>query len=341
MSETPAATPRPTSFPGQVSFHSRVTSVALFALQRIATLVIVVLLVATVVFFMLRFVPGGPFEALASEKELPETFRERFEDRYNLNDPLFTQYTTYILGLLQFDFGESMTVEGLSVAHLVAEKFPRSAQIGFLSVIISIIIGIPVGMISAYNRNRWPDKASMGFAILGVSVPNFVLASILILVFVFQLRWFPAFGIAPPGAGPWEIFSHLLLPALALTGFSLAYVTRLLRSSMLDVLNQDYIRTARAKGLSTRTVLFKHALRNAVLPVLTYMGPLVAATFTGSFVIETIFSFPGLGEHFVRSITNRDYTVVLGVTIFYSAFLIAMNMLIDILYGVVDPRIEV
>jgi oligopeptide transport system permease protein len=318
---------------------ARLKQLGLFSLQRLLMLVTVLWLVATAVFLMLRFVPGGPF-AQQSERDIPERVLQQLEAKMGLDQPLWKQYVYYIGNLARLDLGVSMTIEGQSVNELIAVKFPRSARLGFLSVIFAIAIGLPAGLIAAHYRNRWPDKVSLGIAIFGVSVPNFVLAAILLLVFVLHLRQFPAFGISQTGRVLDEL-RYLLLPAVALTGFSLAYITRLLRSSMLDVLSQDYIVTARAKGLSAPVVLFKHGLRNAVLPVLTYLGPLVAATFTGSFVIETIFSFPGLGEYFVTSITNRDYTVVLGVTVFYSTFLISMNMLVDIVYGIVDPRIEV
>lgn len=316
----------------------RLRALAGFVLARVATLVVVLWLVVTIVFFVLRVIPGGPF-ASRSERVIPPRVLAALQRRYGLDRPLAAQYLNYLGNLARLDLGVSMAVEGQEISELIAVKFPRSARLGFLSVIFAIAVGLPAGMISAHFRNRWPDKVSLGLAIAGVSVPNFVLAAVLMLAFVYHLRWFPSFGISATGR-VWDELRHLLLPALALTGFSLAYITRLLRSSLLDVLDQDFIRTARAKGCSLPAVLFKHALRNAVIPVLTYLGPLIAATFTGSFVIETIFSFPGLGEHFVRSITNRDYTLVLGITVFYSAFLISMNMLIDILYGIVDPRVE-
>jgi oligopeptide transport system permease protein len=316
----------------------RAWGLARFLALRLGMLAVVLWIVATVVFFMLRYIPGGPF-ASRSERVLPERIEAVQRAQLGFDKPLFVQYLRYMGHLARLDLGVSMTVEGQRVSELIAVKFPRSARLGFLSVIFAIAVGLPAGMISAHFRNRWPDKLSLGMAIVGVSVPNFVLAVVLMLVFVYHLRWFPSFGVSQTGSVLDEL-RHLILPALALTGFSLAYITRLLRSSLLDVLDQDYIRTARAKGCALPAVLLKHSLRNAVIPVLTYLGPLVAATFTGSFVIETIFAFPGLGEHFVRSITNRDYTVVLGVTIFYSAFLITMNMLIDIIYGFVDPRIE-
>jgi oligopeptide transport system permease protein len=323
----------------RVGLQGRLLALTWFLVKRIVTLIVVLYFVATIVFFMLRFVPGGPFVE-SSERILQEHVQAQLEARLGLDQPLHVQYLRYMGNLARFDLGVSMSVEGLDVSEVIATRFPRSARLGFLSVIFALVIGIPAGMISAYYRGRWPDKLSLGAAIAGVSIPNFVLAAILMLVFIYHLRMFPAFGISQTGSVLDEL-RYLVLPALALTGFSLAYITRLLRSSLLDVLEQDYIRTARAKGLATHVILFKHALRNAILPVLTYLGPLVAATFTGSFVIETIFSFPGLGEHFVRSITARDYTLVLGVTIFYSAFLIAMNMIVDVLYGIIDPRIEV
>lgn len=327
--------PPPPKRPGSLR---RLQALGLFVLQRLAMLIVVLWLVSTVVFFMLRFVPGGPF-ADHSERAIPPDVLRVLEAKYHMDKPLWQQYLIYVHGLVRLDLGPSMTIPGTTVNSLIAEKFPRSARLGFLSVSLALLIGVPAGMISAAYRNRWPDKLSLGVAIIGVSVPNFVLAAVLLLVFVRTYQWFPSVGLPTHGSF-FDELPYLILPSIALTGFSLAYITRLLRSSMLDVLSQDFIRTARAKGLAAPTVIFKHALRNAFLPVLTYLGPLIAATFTGSFVIETIFTFPGLGEYFVRSISNRDYTVVLGVTVFYSAFLITMNMVVDVLYGVLDPRIE-
>jgi oligopeptide transport system permease protein len=313
-------------------------NVGWFVLMRAVLLAVVLFVVATVVFFMLRTIPGGPF-ALVGDRELPRAIKEAIEARYHLNDPLLTQYRDYMVNLLHFDLGPSMTIEGMTVNQLIAEKFPRSALLGFFSVSLAIIIGVPVGIIAAQWRNRWPDKLSMGMAIVGVSVPSFVLAALLLLAFVLNLRWFRSVGY-PVSGTLWQQMEYIVLPGFALTGFSLAYITRLLRSSMLEVLSMDFIRTAEAKGLSLWIILVKHSLKNALLPVLTYLGPLIAGTFTGSFVIETIFSFPGLGRYFVISITNRDFTVVLGVTLFYCAFLTVMNMIVEVLYTFLDPRIE-
>lgn len=316
----------------------RLRAIALFVLGRLALLAGVVFVVATTVFFLLRFIPGGPFNQ--GDKEIPPAQKEALLRHYGLDRPLFDQYLDYLASLARLDLGPSMTIDGMTVNQLIAEKFPRSAMLGMLSVAMALAIGVPAGIIAAHRRNRWPDKVSMGLAIAGVSVPSFVLAAMLLLVFVLNLRWFRSVGF-PPGGTLLEQLHYMVLPAVALTGFSLAYITRLLRSSMLEVLSMDYIRTAQAKGLSLWTVLTKHGLKNAILPVLTYLGPLIAGTFTGSFVIETIFAFPGLGKYFVVAISNRDYTVVLGLTVFYAAFLTAMNMLVEILYTLVDPRIEV
>jgi oligopeptide transport system permease protein len=274
-------------------------------------------------------IPGGPFTA---EKKLPEAVLKNITERYHLNDPLWKQYTDYLANVVRGDLGPSFKYESRTVNDIIAESFPVSAELGTAAVLIAVIVGIPAGIIAALRQNRWPDYLAMFGATIGISVPNFILATLFIYVFALKLGLFPA--------AMWDGPEYVVLPALALAAFPTAFIARLMRSSMLEVMNQDFIRTARAKGLPGIVIIYRHALKNAMMPVVTYLGPLIAAIFTGSFVVESIFAIPGLGRHFVTSIYNRDYTVILGITIFYSALLVFLNFLVDIAYAWLDPRIK-
>ena len=274
-------------------------------------------------------IPGGPF---AREKAIPPEVLKNIEARYHLNDPLWKQYLDYIKNLTRWDLGPSFKYKTTSVNEIIKKSFPVSATLGALAVGIALIVGVLSGVIAALNHNKWQDYLAMVVATIGFAVPSFILAGVLMYVFAYKLRWFPA--------ALWGSPSQMVLPALALAGMPTAVVARFMRSNLLEVMQQDYIRTARAKGLSQQVVVYKHALRNASLSIITYLGPLVAGIFTGSFVVESIFAIPGLGQYFVSSITNRDYTVILGVTVFYSIFLITMNLLVDLAYVWVDPRIR-
>lgn len=296
---------------------------------RIVSMLLVLWVIITVTFVLMHAIPGGPFTA---EKALPEAVMKNIEARYRLNDPLPKQYVDYWANLLRGDLGPSFKYESRSVNEIIAEGFPVSAELGLVSVSLSVLIGIPAGMAGALYQNRWPDHLVMLLATVGISVPSFILATLLIFCFALWLRILPA--------AMWGAPEYVILPALALAGMPTAFIARLTRSSMLEVLAQDYIRTARAKGIAPFTILWRHALKNALLPVVTYLGPMIAAIFTGSFVIESIFAIPGLGRHFVTSIYNRDYTVILGITVFYSALLVLMNFLVDLAYLWLDPRIK-
>lgn len=274
-------------------------------------------------------IPGGPFK---KEKALPPAIQRNIEERYKLNDPLWKQYADYMKNLVRGDLGPSFKYLGRSVNDIIRDGFPVSAVLGAWAILFALVIGVPAGIISALNQNKWQDNLVMAIAIIGVSVPNFVIATLLMYVFAVKLRWLPV--------AMWGTPKHVILPMIALAGFPAAFFARLMRSSTLDVLSQDYIRTARAKGLSWYAVVVKHVVKNAILPVVTYLGPLVAGILTGSFVVENIFAIPGLGRYYVTSIYNRDYTTIMGVTIFYSAFLVVLNFLVDIAYGWIDPRIK-
>ena len=294
------------------------------ALYSLLTLFIVI----TLVFFMLRAIPGGPF---TREKPLPEATRERLEEAYGLNYSLPKQYVIYMGNLLQGDLGPSFKKPAYTVNELLAEGIPQTAKVGGLAVIFIVTLGIPLGVISALKSNSYIDYGVMIIATLGVTVPSFVVGSLFILA-AQNIEWIPVGGLSSP--------ISYVGPVVALSGYSLAFVTRLTRSSMLEVLRQDYIRTAKANGLSQIKVIFKHALKNSLIPVVTYIGPMIAALMTGSFVIERIFVINGIGKYFTESIGARDYTLVIGVTIFYASFYIFMVFLVDILYSVIDPRIR-
>lgn len=300
-----------------------------YIIKRIFNAVIVLWVVTTITFFLMHAIPGGPFTV---EKSLPPIVQHSIEERYKLNDPLYKQYSDYLTNLIRGDLGPSFKYPGRSVNDIIKDGFPVSFQLGMEAVLIAIIIGIPAGIIAAINQGKWQDHAVNFFTTLGVAVPSFVVAALLIYVLSTKLHLLPS--------AMWEGWQYQIMPALALSGMPTSFIARLTRSSMLDVLGQDYIKTARAKGLSRFTVLFKHALPNSLIPVVTYAGPMTAGILTGSFVIENIFAIPGLGQYFVTSIYNRDYTVILGVTIFYSLIIIVLNMIVDLIYPFLDPRIK-
>lgn len=300
-----------------------------FIAKRVISMFVTLLLVITFTFFLMHAIPGGPF---TREKTLPPAVVRALEAKYRLDQPLWIQYIDYLDGVRRFDLGPSFQRIGVSVNTLIEKGFPVSARVGGLSALLVLVAGIPIGIISALKQNKWQDQLAMFLATLGVTIPMFVMATLIIFFFSSRLGWLPSFGLTT-----WK---HYIGPVIALGGFSLSFVSRLTRSSMLEVLQQDYIRTARAKGLPEYVVMCKHALKNALIPVVTYVGPMVATILTGSFVIERIFAIPGMGKYFVESVGNRDYTVIMGMTIFYAAFLVIMVLLVDILYVLIDPRIK-
>ncbi|WP_195926883.1 ABC transporter permease [Sarcina ventriculi] len=302
---------------------------AKYILKRIATSIITLWAVITITFFMLRLLPGGPF---TGERNIPEAIMQNLEVKYGLDKPLFEQYGLYLKNLLQGDLGESMKYAGKEVSEIISYSFPSSAKLGVVVISIALIFGITLGIIAALKYNSWPDSLCMVLATLGVTIPSFVLATVLMYIFGVKYKLLPVTGLNSPVS--------YILPALALGGYSIAFISRLTRSKLLETLNSDYIRTAMAKGVSGFKVIVKHALRNTLIPIITYLGPLIAGILTGSFVVEKIFAIPGLGREFVNTISNRDYTVIMGVTVFYSSILIICNLLVDLLYGIIDPRIK-
>ncbi len=302
-----------------------------YILKRLLVSLLTLWIMFTLTFFLMHLTPGNPF--LGDRKITPEIMAN-LEAKYGLDKPLLTQYGIYAKNILKGDLGESIKLAGQSVGEIIVRKFPYSLKLGLFASAIAIVFGTILGTISALKKNTGADRAIMFFVTIGIAVPSFVVATVSMVVFGVKLSIFPTVSRL-------DTLSSYILPGFALSFFPLSFITRLMRSSMLDVINQDYIRTARAKGLSERVVIFKHGLRNGILPVVTYAGPMVASVLTGSFVIESIFSIPGLGSSFVTSITAKDYPTVMGVTIFFGALLIVMNLLVDVIYRFVDPRINI
>ncbi|MCL6585260.1 MAG: ABC transporter permease [Anoxybacillus sp.] len=297
--------------------------------RRLLSILLSLFLIITATFFLMRAAPGGPF---SGEKKLPPEIEKNLNEYYGLDRPWYEQYTDYLVSIAKWDFGPSFKYKGQTVNDLINEGFPVSFFLGMEALLLAVSLGILLGVIAALNHNKWQDYGAMIFAVLGISVPSFIMASLLQYVLAIKLGMFPV--------ARWESLQHTVLPALALAATPMAFIARLTRSSMLEVLSNDYIRTAKAKGLSKGQITVKHAIRNALLPVVTYLGPLSAAVLTGSFVIEKIFGIPGLGSQFVLSISNRDYTTIMGVTVFYSILLLFSVLLVDIAYGLIDPRIK-
>lgn len=300
-----------------------------YIVKRILLALVTVWAVATLTFFLMNMVPGGPF---LSEKAISPQATAALEAKYGLDKPLFQRYVTYISDALHGDFGDSLKQRGRTVMDIIIMKFPVSARVGGISVVVSLLLGIPLGALAALKRGKFLDSLISVVATCGIAVPSFVICTVLMYVLGVNLNLLPTMGLTS-----WK---HYIMPVMALSFYPTAYIMRLMRSSMLDVLGQDYMRTARAKGLSGMVILFKHALRNAILPVVTYVGPLLAYTVTGSFVVEKIFTIPGLGGEFIRAINGRDYTLIMGTTIFLATLIIIMNVVVDIVYKIVDPRIK-
>ncbi len=301
-----------------------------YLFKRLLTAVVTLFIAATLTFFIMNAVPGDPF---MSEKAPTEAIKQAMMEKYGLDKPLIVQYGKYMLGLVQGDFGTSYVLsKNKPVMDIIAQTFPVSAKMGAMAAVAATLIGIPLGCISALRRGKWQDSVIRVASTLGIAMPGFVVAVALMLVFAVNLKWVPVTGLK-------EAKSYIL-PVTTLALSPMCYIARLSRSSMLDSINQDYIRTARAKGMSEFSITFKHALRNSLIPVITYMGPMIANVLTGGFVVEKVFNIPGLGRYFVKAINNRDYTIIMGTTIFYSAILIMMTLLCDILYRIVDPRIK-
>lgn len=302
-----------------------------YALKRLLTAIPTLLVLITLSFFMMRAAPGGPFD---SERALPPEIEAALQAEYHLDEPLLMQYGRYLGGLLRGDLGPSFQYQGYTVSELLAQGFPVSLSLGLWAMLLALLLGGGAGILAALHQNRRLDTTVMVVALAGISIPSYVIAPLLILLFAVTLSWLPA--------GGWHSGSYadMILPVLALAAPQIAYIARLMRGSMIEVLKQNYIRTARAKGLSTRAVVLRHALLPASLPVLSYLGPAVAGVVTGSVVVEQIFEIPGIGRYFVQAALNRDYTLVLGVVTFYGLLIIFCNFVVDLLYGWFDPRVR-
>ena len=306
-------------------------SFLLFVIKRILSAIPTLFFLITIAFFMMRITPGGPFD---TEKDISPVIQANLNKMYHLDEPLYQQYGRYLLQLSQGDFGPSFQYKDFSVNQLIYAGFPVSLRLGLGAIILALLIGGALGAFAALKQNSKLDHILMTLAMTGISIPNFVMAPILILIFAIGLQLLPA--------GSWNggEFRHTILPTIALALPQIAYVARIMRGSMIEVLHSPFIRTAKAKGLPIRVILLKHALKPACLPILSYLGPATAAVITGSVVIEQIFSIPGLGRYFVQGALNRDYTLVMGVVVFYGALIIIFNFLVDIMYRLFDPRIS-
>ncbi|CAH0525274.1 oligopeptide ABC transporter permease OppB [Vibrio hippocampi] len=302
-----------------------------FIIRRVFEAIPTLLVLITVSFFLMRFAPGNPF---SSERPLPPEVMENINAKYGLDKPVFEQYTTYLTNILQGDFGPSFKYKDFTVNELVANALPVSAKVGLLAFIFTVIMGVTVGTIAALRQNSFLDYGIMATAMLGVVMPSFVLAPVLIYIFSINLGWLPA--------GGWNdgSFQYMALPILGMSMLYVATFARITRGSMIETLNSNFIRTARAKGLSYRYIILKHALKPAMLPVVSYMGPAFVGIITGSVVIETIFGLPGIGKLFVNAAFNRDYSLVMGVTILIGFLFILFNAVVDILLAMIDPKIR-
>lgn len=302
---------------------------ARYIVKRVSYALLTLFLVSTITFWLMYLVPGGPF---LSEKAKSEATMAALEEKYGLDQPKIVQYKNYLVNLLHGDLGVSTKQRGRSVNDIIADGFPVSAKIGGTAILVAVLIGIPLGSIAALNRGKWIDHFIIVLSTTGIAVPSFIVATLLMYVFSVQNNLLPTYWRGD--------FKSMILPVISLAFYPSAYIARLIRSSILDVLGQDYMTTARAKGLSQFVRLFKHALRNAILPVITYLGPAIAGILAGSFVVEKILTIPGLGGAFISSITSRDYPLIMGTAVFFATLLIVLNVIVDIAYKIIDPRIK-
>lgn len=303
-----------------------------FILRRLLGLIPTLLIIVTVCFFIIRLAPGGPFSA---ERKVPVEVLRNLEAKYNLDKPIMEQYVLYLWDIVRGDFGPSMAYKDFDVSFYIKRGLPVSALLGVSALLLALICGGSVGMVSALQQNKWPDYLFMSIAVLGISVPAFIVGPLYQWIFSMNLDWFPVAGwINDKG------FAAFVLPVATLSLVYFATIARLSRASFLEELRSDYVRTARAKGLKTNVIMFKHVLKGAALPIVSYLGPALASIVTGSIVVEQIFKIPGMGRHFVQSAFNRDYTMIMGTVIVYSVLLMVMNFVVDILYGFLDPRVS-
>lgn len=300
-----------------------------YILKRVLSAIITIWFIMTLTFILMHSIPGDPF---TSERAMDETVKKAIYAKYGFDKPMYQQYFIYLGNFLKGDFGVSYQKKGITVSDIIESGFPKSRNIGIVAVVFIVAVGVPAGIIAALKQNKIFDHTAMLIATLGATVPSFVIATGYLYIFSKKLGLVPAFGV--------ESWSGYIGPAIAIGVFSLSYVTRLTRSSLLEVLQQDYIRTARAKGLSEGVVIVKHGLRNALIPIVTYIGPMIAGILTGSFVAEKVFGISGIGQLFTTSITSRDYTLIMGITVFFAVLLVIAVLIVDIVYVIIDPRIK-
>lgn len=302
-----------------------------YSLSRFLGAIPTLFILIAIAFFMIRAAPGGPFDA---EKALPPEIEANLRAAYHLDEPLYQQFGRYVLNLARGDFGPSFQYKDYTVTELIAAGFPVSLKLGGSAMLLALLVGVSAGTLAALRQNSRTDHAVMAVSMTGISIPNFVMAPLLILFFAVYLGWLPAGGIGDGG------LRYIILPVISLALPQIAYIARLTRGSMIEVLRSNFVRTARAQGLPERTVVLRHALKPALLPVVSYLGPATAAVITGSVVIEQIFGVPGLGRYFVQGALNRDYTLVMGVVVFYGALIILFNLFVDLVYAWLDPKVK-
>lgn len=302
-----------------------------YVLKRILYMLLTLLIVATVTFFMMRSIPGDPLGGMA--RELPEQTKANYYAKYGLDKPLVEQYLIYIKNMLQGDLGESLLYPGRSVSATISATSPVSGLVGGIALVIGLLIGVCLGIIAALKKNQWPDYVVMVIAIMGITIPVFVLVSLMQYFFSIKLGWLPSSGWGEP--------KHLIMPVIVLSFSTIATYARYIKSSMLDVLDQDYILTARSKGLSEGQIVRRHVLRNSLLPAVTILSGRIVGIFTGAFIVEKMFTIPGIGFYYISSINNHDYTMTMGTTVFYAALFVVMQLVVDFVYMLVDPRIRI
>jgi oligopeptide transport system permease protein len=303
--------------------------VAGYLIRRILWLIPVLFVVSVITFFLMHSVPGGPWDR---EKHVSQGAQAVLNARYGLDKPILEQYVNWVLGMLHLDFGPSYTYIGRTVNQIIGEGAPKTIQLGVMAFIVSVSVGIPLGIVAALSHNKWPDYLSTGISMLGIATPSFVLAILLILVFSVWLKALPPTG--------WRGPDTWVMPTLALAGYQIAQISRYTRASMLEVTRKDYVRTAQSKGIAPRLVVIRHMVRNALIPVITILGPILANLVTGSFIIEYFFGVPGIGRNFVVSISSRDYAMIMAVTVIYAVTVAFMNVIVDVAYAYIDPRIR-
>ena len=300
-----------------------------FIVRRILWIIPVLFTVSIITFFLMHSVPGGPWD---SEKRLPQGVQDRLNAQYGLDQPIYVQYVSWAGKFVTGDFGPSYRYKDRTVNAIVADGIGTTVQLGLMAFILSVIVGIPLGIIAALGHNRWPDYLATGVSVVGISTPSFVLAILLVVFFGVTLKWFPT--------GGWKGPPYWILPMIALAGFPIAQIARYTRASMLEVTRKDYIRTAQSKGLRARAVVIRHMVRNALIPVVTILGPILAFLVTGSFIIETIFGIPGVGRYYITAIGTRDYSLLMAMTMLYAFAIAFLNVIVDVLYAYIDPRIR-